>query len=309
MNRLLLQLTGQAENRFYGHVDVLAQYCGINQTPWINGYIQHGWNGCDGFSHYAGHKRISKKFIWSKRAQKDQEALGGKNNFVIGSPWLYNLKMKKISKISNPENKVIAYPLHSQPWAPKNYLHSEYAQYLKSKFGSVTVSLHWSEFSNQEVKNVYQDFGHLIVTNGVGTPWLPNFEKDFLTNQANYLANHSILTTNAMQTAVLYAMSLGLEIDFGGPASWTKKIDETGTYGNYGQQFWKDQVKNAYEETWKNELGFIEQKQVDELKHILGLEKIKLNLSFLLTRSIDLIRDTKFSEKIDYLKSMIIRRK
>ncbi|MFM9096497.1 MAG: hypothetical protein ACKOQL_06655, partial [Actinomycetes bacterium] len=192
MKRLMLQLSGQAENRFYGHVDVLARYCGLEAPVWINGYIQHGWNGCDGFSHYAGHKRISKKFIWSKRAQKDQELLGGINNFVIGAPWLYNLKMNQISKVSTTKDKVIAYPLHSQPWAPKNYLHSEYAQYLKSKFGNVTVSLHWSEFSNKETKNTYQNCGHTIITNGVGTPWLPNFEKNFLTNQASYLANHSI---------------------------------------------------------------------------------------------------------------------
>ena len=305
----MLQLSGQAENRFYGHVDVLAQYCGLEKPVWINGYIQHGWNGCDGFSHYAGHKRISKKFIWSKRAQKDQELLGGKNNFVIGAPWLYNLKMNQISKVSTTKDKVIAYPLHSQPWAPKNYLHSEYAQYLKSKFGNVTVSLHWSEFSNEEIKNTYQNCGHTIITNGVGTPWLPNFEKNFLTNQANYLANHSIFTTNAMQTSVLYAMSLGLEIDFGGPASWVKKLDETGTYGKYGQQFWIDRVKSDYEETWKTELGQMELKPADELKNVLKIKSSKINLTFLATRTIDLIRDTNLSEKIDYLKNIILRKK
>jgi hypothetical protein len=305
----MLQLSGQAENRFYGHVDVLAHYCGLDEPIWINGYIQHGWNGCDGFSHYAGHKRISKKFIWSKRAQKDQELLGGKNNFVIGAPWLYNLKMKQISKVSITKDKVIAYPLHSQPWAPKNYLHSEYAQYLKSKFGNVTVSLHWSEFSNEETRNAYQNCGHTIITNGVGTPWLLNFEKNFLTNQANYLANHSIFTTNAMQTSVLYAMSLGLEIDFGGPASWVKKLDETGTYGKYGQQFWIDRVKSDYEETWKTELGQMELKPADELKNVLEIKSGKINLTFLATRTIDLIRDTNLSEKIDYLKNIILRKK
>ena len=64
MNKFLFQLSGQAENRFYGHVDILAKYCGIDKTPWLNGYLQHGWNGCDGFSHYAGYKRRAKKYIW-----------------------------------------------------------------------------------------------------------------------------------------------------------------------------------------------------------------------------------------------------
>ena len=309
MNRLILQLSGQAENRFYGHVDVLAQYCGLNNSPWLNGYLQHGWNGCDGFSHYAGHKRILKKFIWSKRALKDQESLGGKNNFVIGSPWLYYLETHNLKSFNLSKDKVIAYPLHSQPWAPKNYLHSEYAQYLSDKFGSVTVSLHWSEFSKNEIRIVYEALGHVVITNGVGTPWLPNFDKNFLNNQFSYLSSHFKLTTNAMQTAVFYAMSLGLEIDFGGPASWAKKIDETGTYGKYGQQYWIDLVQNDYETLWKSELGYDEIKDPEELRNILGFDKNFPSASFVISRAIDLVRDTKISEKIDYLKSIRSKKK
>jgi len=199
--------------------------------------------------------------------------------------------------------------LHSQPWAPKNYLHSEYAEYLRIKFGNVSVSLHWSEYSKDNVKKIYQNLGHTVITNGVGTPWLPNFEENFLSNQLNHLLKHAIYTTNAMQTSVLYAMSLGLKIDFGGPASWVKKLDETGTYGKYGQRYWIERIKSDYEELWKTELGFLEIKSAEELINILGFQKSSINGTFLLTRSIDLIRDTKFSEKIDYLKNVFLRKK
>jgi len=307
VNKFLLQLSAQAENRFYGHIDIFAQYCGIDKTPWLNGYLQHGWNGCDGFSHYSGYKRRAKKYIWSKRALADQQLLGGSHNFVIGSPWLYSLKMNQPLKNANRSNKIIAYPLHSQPWAPKNYLHSEYANYLDKEFGSVTVCLHWSEYKNTDIINTYEDMGHKVVTNGVGTPWLENFDKNFLTVQQNHLKNHETFTTNAMQTSVLYALSMGLNIHFGGPASWVKKIDESGTYGKYGQEFWRKKAISEPEELWKIELGFDEIKSAENLKDILGWNKNKIKISFLLNRSLDLLTDTKFSEKIDYFKTRKIR--
>ena len=64
-----MQLTGQAENRFYGHVHLLAKYCGIEGSPWINGYLQHGWNATDGFGNYLGSKRSANNFVWSKRCE------------------------------------------------------------------------------------------------------------------------------------------------------------------------------------------------------------------------------------------------
>jgi hypothetical protein len=112
-----------------------------------------------------------------------------------------------------------------------------------------------------------------------------------------------------MQTAVLYAMSLGLEIDFGGPASWVKKIDETGTYGKYGQQYWLDLVQNDYEALWKSELGYDQIKDPEELRNILGFDTNFPSASFVISRSIDLVRDTNMSEKFDYLKSIRSKKK
>lgn len=304
MRRRLLQISAQGENSFYGHLAILARYCEINKTPWLNGYLQHGWNGCDGFSNYAGYKRISRKFIWSNRALQDQIKRGGKNVTVIGSPWLYNLKMN--SKLSeNPKSnskKVIAYPLHSQPWAPKNYQHLDYAKYLKENYGEVSVCLHWSEFSNKEVTSTYESLGHVLVTNGVGTPWLENFDPNFLDKQLNLLGDHGLLVTNAMQTSVLYALSLGLKVEFGGQASWVKKIDEVGTYGESGQDYWKEQVMNNPDSTWKIELGFKELLDPTKLKQVLGWDKQQtVTLGFIKSRAIDLVRDGSIVEKLSYL--------
>ena len=304
MKNFLFKLSGQAENQLYGHLSILARYCGLEKAHWLNGYLQHGWNGCDGFSNYAGSKRLAKKYIWSKRALRDLIARDGKNVEVIGSPWLYNLRLKNILDPTpkNLSEKVIAYPLHSQPWAPKDYLHSEYSKFLKENYGEITISLHWTEFSNKEVILAYKSLGHSPITYGVGSPWLEGFNNKILENQINTLTNYGKMVTNAMQTSVLYALSLGLKIEFGGPASWTKKADEFGTYGEYGQDYWKEQILNNPEKTWKTELGFDELQTPQQLLKTLDWESNRnINFSFMINRLLDVIRDEKLSEKKSYL--------
>ena len=304
MNRTFLQLSAQGENRLYGHMSILAKYCGLAEPVWLNGYLQHGWNGCDGFSNYAGHRRLSNKYIWSQRALDDLLTRGGRNSTVIGSPWLYNLKLKNKLQLSlkAKSNKIIAYPLHSQPWAPKNYLHSEYANYLKENYGEITISLHWSEYSNFEILNTYKSLGHNPITYGIGTPWIKGFDVRFLDHQLTQLENHGKIVTNAMQTSVLYALSLGLNVEFGGPASWQKKVDEFGTYGQYGQDYWKEKVLNDPEKTWKMELGLNELQEPKSLKESLGWnESMKIKPTFVASRLIDVIRDGSIVEKLSYL--------
>ena len=304
MNRTFLQLSAQGENRLYGHMSILAKYCGLAEPVWLNGYLQHGWNGCDGFSNYAGHRRLSNKYIWSQRALDDLLIRGGRNSTVIGSPWLYNLKLKNKLQLSlkAKSNKIIAYPLHSQPWAPKNYLHSEYANYLKENYGEITISLHWSEYSNFEILNTYKSLGHNPITYGIGTPWIKGFDVRFLDHQLTQLENHGKIVTNAMQTSVLYALSLGLNVEFGGPASWQKKVDEFGTYGQYGQDYWKEKVLNDPEKTWKMELGLNELQEPKSLKESLGWnESMKIKPTFVASRLIDVIRDGSIVEKLSYL--------
>jgi hypothetical protein len=304
VNRSLLQLSAQGENRLYGHLSILSKYCGVVGPVWLNGYLQHGWNGCDGFSNYAGHRRLSKKYIWSHRALVDLFARGGKNAVVIGSPWLYNLKSnsKLHSNPSSNSSNIIAYPLHAQPWAPKNYLHSEYASFLKEKYGEITISLHWTDFSNFEILNSYKSLGHRPITYGVGTPWINGFDDNFLNRQLSQLESHGKIVTNAMQTSVLYAMSLGLQVEFGGPASWKKKNDEVGTYGDYGQDYWREKVLTQPEKTWKTELGFDELLLPKELMTTLGWNKsITLHSTFVVSRLVDIIKDGSLIEKISYL--------
>ena len=105
-----------------------------------------------------------------------------------------------------------------------------------------------------------------------------------------------------MQTSVLYALSLGLQVEFGGPASWKKKIDEVGTYGDYGQDYWREKVLTQPDKTWKTELGFEELLPPEELVATLGWNKsIRLNSTFVVSRVADILKDGSMIEKLSYL--------
>lgn len=303
MNRTLLQISGQGESRFYGHVKILAEYCQLNFIPWVNGYIQHGWTGTDGWGDYVGKRRIGHKFVWSERVAAEIKSGGGKNVTVIGSPWLYLLKKNNINLANAIENEaVIAYPLHSQPWAPKEDTNTQYATYLKDTYGEVTVCLHWSDFEKQ--KNKYEALGHKAITYGVGTPWLENFDEEILTKQLLTLRKHSKFVSNAFQTSVFYALSLGLDVEFGGPAGWVKDIDHRGTYGRLGQSHWVNLATNkeTRNQFWKDELGFNNIKEPNDLITLLNWDKNSRfkKVKFFTHRVRDMLRDGNLAEKLSY---------
>lgn len=303
VNRTLLQISGQGESRFYGHVNILAEYCGLTNQPWINGYLQHGWTGTDGWGDYVGRRRVGHKYVWSNRVKDEIYSGGGKNATVVGSPWIYLLKQKKINFGNAVKSEgIIAYPLHSQPWAPKQDTNSEYAEYLRDTHGKVTVCLHWTDYENQKSK--YENFGHQVITYGVGTPWLAGFDLGILSKQLAALQNHSKFVSNAFQTSVFYALSLGLDVEFGGPAGWVKQIDHRGTYGRLGQDHWQKLAldKNTRENFWKEELGLPQLLEPSQLKKILGWDSpaSQKYISFILSRALDIIKDGNLLEKFSY---------
>jgi hypothetical protein len=97
-------------------------------------------------------------------------------------------------------------------------------------------------------------------------------------------------------------MSLGLSVEFGGPASWKKKVDEVGTYGDYGQDYWREKVLTQPERTWKTELGFEELLSPNDLVKSLGWDRsTKISTSFMASRLVDIVKDGSFIEKMSYL--------
>lgn len=306
MNRFFLQFSGQAENLLYGHLQILANECGLDEPPFLNGHLQHGWNGSDVAAKNERGLIRAKKFVWSDRVAQHIISAGGGNVSVIGSPWLYLLRQKKVEYENHFNSKgVIAYPDHSQPWEMLDNIHAQYSEYLKSKYGEVTVSLHWTDYSNTHVKQSYENNGHVVVTNGVGTPWLEKFNKNYLENQLHFLSSHNTFVSNSVTTSAFYATSLGLDIKIEGPAGWTTGIDIKKYYGNFGLNFWTERFNTSNLRTllWKEELGFDYMLNKNDLTKTLEWNDLSLQpkVKFLLHRCQDILLNGGYKEKLSFI--------
>ena len=289
MNTFLMQLSAQAENRFYGHVHLLAKYCGLQGSPWINGYLQHGWNATDGFGNYLGSKRSANKYVWSKRCENIIKRNGNKNVFAIGAPWLY---LSDVYPQATNQNRsgVVAYPAHSSSWSKLGDTSLEYSNFLKDKYGLVTVVLHRYDYANTQVKQTYESVGHQVKTHGNGTPWENEFDPKFLKNQRDLLSGFLVVVSNVMSTPVLYATSLGLKSEISGPVDYSiTNADDKASQTGDGLTDWNSMI-NQSPDLWKVELGLDCKKTPQELKEILGWgSKPKKSATFFFARSKDLV--------------------
>jgi hypothetical protein len=308
LNTFFSQLSGQAENRFYGHLYLLAQYCGFEGQPWLNGYLQHGWNATDGFGNYLGGKRLSNKFVWSKRCELEIRNKGKANVFAIGAPWLY-LDDVYPQTTSKTQSGTIAYPSHSAAWSKLIDTSKDYANFLKDKYGSVTVVLHKYDFAQQEVRKNFETLGHSVTTHGIGAPWEKGFDPLFLKNQRDLIAQFSRVVSNSMSTAVLYATSLGLTPEIGGPITYDDKYEyDNASQKGDGSVDWNAKIMAPQNQQilWKTELGLDCKKSPQELRKILGwVPQPKKSIKFFLTRSVDLISGSSKSISLKVLKSTV----
>jgi hypothetical protein len=310
MNTFLMQASAQAENRFYGHIHLLAQYCGFEGQPWLNGYLQHGWNATDGFGNYLGGKRVSNKYVWSKRCEDLIRKKGKKNVFAIGAPWIY-LEDVYPQKKNSSQSGTIAYPAHSSGWSKMGDTNKEYAQFLKDKYGEVMVVLHRYDHANEDTRKNYESFGHSVTTHGVGTPWEKGFDQQFLKNQRDIMSGFATVVSNSMSTAILYATSLGLKPEIGGPISYsTTHADDKASQTGDGSINWNEKIMEPENQMnlWKNELGLDCKKSPQELGEILGwIPQPKKSISFFIKRSIDLVSGSSQAISLKVLKSVIAK--
>jgi len=105
MHRLSSQITkakyslaaawsGAIENRDYGHLHILNEYCEMPLGYPIFGRLQHGWFGHMSSENYYKNN-IHPTFVWTRNAEKAARTLGWNNFYAIGAPWLYLLELNK----------------------------------------------------------------------------------------------------------------------------------------------------------------------------------------------------------------------
>ena len=142
------------------------------------------------------------------------QAAGYRRIIPLGAPFLY---LEQASPKPRSPQSLLVIPFHG--WE-KEKLHSEMGGMAASigelearGFGPITVCLYYTEFSDPEMRAVFERRGYNVVTNG------PRGDNpDFLLRQRDLLLSHAYVTSNRVSTAAFYALSLGVKLFMHGPA-------------------------------------------------------------------------------------------
>ncbi len=204
-------------NHFYGHAHIMGRYVGADYAPRIWGYLQHGWNMHDGFAVGTVFAPGYPKFVWSHACARRGWAAGMRDFMVVGSPWLYLLRLEKQEEWLAAEparSGTIVYPFHG--WEGQQVLgsHARYLDQIRATEGDVpiTVCLHWNEFDNDKVREEYESAGVRVITHGQRGYLWKGTEQAFLYRQLDEMRHHRRVVSNRLSSAILYAASAGLEV-------------------------------------------------------------------------------------------------
>jgi hypothetical protein len=109
-----------------------------------------------------------------------------------------------------------------------------------------------------------------------------------------------------MSTPVLYATSLGLKAEIGGPVDYSiTNADDKASQTGDGLTDWNSMI-NQNPDLWKEELGFECKKSPKEMKEMLGWHpKPKKSVSFFFARSRDLLTGSNKFVSLSVLKTAV----
>jgi hypothetical protein len=161
-------------NHWYGHVHVLARYCGLDEPPRVSGHVQHGWNVLHGFGTRHEFEPGWPRFVWSDGPRRRGLAMDGLDSHVIGAPWNYLLRLEPEPDPAAPREGTIWYPFHG-----------------------------W------ELQNVIGD--HRAISHGFRGRDFARTDRSFLDKQLAELRAHRRVASNRLSTAIFYGLSVGCE--------------------------------------------------------------------------------------------------
>lgn len=204
-----------SSNHWYGHAHILAEYCGVDAAypPRINGVLQHGWTFVHGFgpTHRPPHGFV--KFAWSDSCRRRGQAIGWRDYYVIGAPFLYLMELDRRDGTDPEAEGTIWYPFHgTEDYEKLGGSHLPLIEEIRdTEIGPVTVCLYHVEYDDPLVRQTYLDAGFRVICHGRrGRKW-GGGNRDFLRNQLTELRRHRRVASNRLSTAVLYGTAVGCE--------------------------------------------------------------------------------------------------
>lgn len=221
------------DNDWYGHKQVLADYCHQPRARPIWGYVPHGWD----FNLYegAGLRRFHSApyLVWNKRHEIQARERGLPNVRVMGAPFVYLLE--RLNKLnSTPSGGTIVFPAHSADGTEVlNGPGALIAQTIAQFPPPYSVSIYYKDLNSPELA-AYRQSGWRIVTFGT------RLNRLFLYDLASELHKHSTVISNVPQTAIWYGALLGKTV---------KIIGQSPSFSKFGPTHNEQTVRSNYAST------------------------------------------------------------
>jgi hypothetical protein len=217
-----------AENRFYGHAELLLSYCGLASRTRIPVRLQHGWQPGLGMRPQ-DMAQPGPKIVWSSRNLARAGEAGYEGAIAIGAPWLY--MPATLDPGPDAPRSVLVVPFHG--WEKQRLVGSmdayarELAQLEARGFGPITVCLYWFEYDQPALREVFERQGFATTTMGAR-----NDNPAFLQRQRELIRRHAYVSSNRVSTASFYALDAGRPFFLYGPRAGLSATDDAS-----GEQF------------------------------------------------------------------------
>ncbi|AKU16202.1 hypothetical protein [Luteipulveratus mongoliensis] len=221
-----------SSNHWYRHAHIWSQYCGLGfeHPPRLNGVIQHGWTFVHGFG--AGHAPPHgfAKYIWADVNRRRGQAIGWRDYYVTGAPFLYLDEMTPYAEDDPEPEGTIWYPFHGTvDYEAVSGDHDRLIDEINAtETGPVTMCLYYVEYKIPAIRAKYEDAGFRVISHGDrGIKWTGG-DADFLPSQLRELRRHRRVASNRLSTAIMYGASLGLQ-----PAVYGDPMDLVGVKAGF----------------------------------------------------------------------------
>jgi len=212
---------GATENRDYGNSGILAEYCGVSISSRFRGRLQHGWAPYfTSESYYLNN--YSRTFVWTKKSSDAAKHLGWHNFYDIGAPWLYLQKLLERDgweTLHTPKQSGVS---DKELWVYGNHLDLDNGEAphelinfilsAKADPNPKTILLHYRDFDALRFHDPKVIAGINVLTLGQRTNSIS--AQSHLFRLYDLLGRHKKLVIDWPSTLLLYAITMGCEIEF-----------------------------------------------------------------------------------------------
>lgn len=270
-------------NHYYGHSHILARYCGLDDVfpPRIRGYLQHGWNVADGYNPTHEFFDGATRFVWSPRIAERGWALGRRNYFPVGAPWLYLLaqepELGSVDEdgIAVEREGTLFFLFHGWEGGKIQGDHERLIDQIREvEDGPITFSLYYTEYDRPEIRQSYLDAGFDVVCFGRRGFSYVGGDTDFLYKQLTAMRRHRRVAANRLSTAIFYGATAGCEVGvYGDPMLMEGEDPRFGGYARV-QRLWPELLGESVDlavgmQTIRRELGTDYMLSPSEVRHLM----------------------------------------